>query len=136
MLFQRILLIAAGFFILSLESAIAVESAISAERLQQEISSESPLILLDVRSNKEFKRGHLQGAVHIPLKKLKKKLVATSRQRTEGGGLLSQRAACPQGHLTLTRGRISGCGRIDRALSSLERSRPAAHPESLTQNRP
>ena len=74
MYFQRILLILVGIFILSQQSAFALDTVISAERLQQEISSESSLILLDVRSKKEFKRGHLQGAVHIPLKKLKKSL--------------------------------------------------------------
>ncbi len=54
-------------------SETAYESISSHELLERVQDGSAPLIL-DVRSEEEFKGGHIEGAVHIPLDKLKNRL--------------------------------------------------------------
>jgi len=47
---------------------------ITAEELMKKLQSGESLVLLDVRSEKEFREGHLEGAVLIPLYQLRQRL--------------------------------------------------------------
>lgn len=48
--------------------------AISVDQLQQRIETGNAPVILDVRTNKEYDKGHIQGAMHIPLKQLPDRL--------------------------------------------------------------
>jgi rhodanese-related sulfurtransferase len=58
--------------LLLLGAATACERAasISAAELREQQDSGSPLVILDVRTDAEFRRGHIPGAVHIPYNEL------------------------------------------------------------------
>ena len=51
--------------------------------LQQQIQQQQSPLILDVRSEKEFKKGHLEGAVHIPVKQLKNRLSQLTDNQNE-----------------------------------------------------
>ena len=48
--------------------------SLSPEQLFQEMESESPPVLIDVRTAFEFRAGHLKGAVNIPLETIRERL--------------------------------------------------------------
>jgi rhodanese-related sulfurtransferase len=57
-------------------AALAGEEAadISAAELREQLGSGSPPVILDVRTDAEFERGHIPGAVHIPYDELEGRL--------------------------------------------------------------
>jgi len=54
--------------------AVGLENYWSANHLDQQIKSQQPLVLLDVRTPAEFKTGHLQGAINMPMQALEQSL--------------------------------------------------------------
>jgi rhodanese-related sulfurtransferase len=50
-----------------------IYTAISADELKQKIDREGPFLLLDVRTAEEYQAGHIPGALHIPLDKLRER---------------------------------------------------------------
>jgi rhodanese-related sulfurtransferase len=49
-------------------------SEIFAPELKDLLESDSPPFLIDVRTAREFREGHIAGAVHLPVGELKRKL--------------------------------------------------------------
>jgi rhodanese-related sulfurtransferase len=77
----------------------------SAEQLQQALGKDTKILVIDVRSAREFATGHIPGAVNIPIEGLARKLeeMKVSRETTlvtmcEHGGR-SSRAALELGKL-------------------------------------
>jgi len=54
---------------------------VTAARLKEELASPKPPVLLDVRTLNEFSRGHLAGAIHIPVDELRFELAQLPRGR-------------------------------------------------------
>ena len=54
---------------------------ITAHALKAALASATPPLVLDVRSAKEFERGHLQGAIHVPVDELRGRLHELPRDR-------------------------------------------------------
>jgi NADPH-dependent 2,4-dienoyl-CoA reductase/sulfur reductase-like enzyme/rhodanese-related sulfurtransferase len=54
---------------------------ITAHALKGALASTTPPLVLDVRSAKEFARGHLQGALHVPIDELRGRLHEIPRDR-------------------------------------------------------
>ena len=54
---------------------------ITAHALKAALASATPPLVLDVRSAKEFERGHLQGALHVPVDELRGRLHELPRDR-------------------------------------------------------
>ncbi|HUT83067.1 MAG TPA: FAD-dependent oxidoreductase [Thermodesulfobacteriota bacterium] len=50
-----------------------IYTAISADELKQKIDRGGPFLLLDVRTAEEYQAGHIPGALHIPLDKLRER---------------------------------------------------------------
>lgn len=72
--YQKIFVVFSLFFLLSACSESAVSTSISIGQLQSRIAANNPPVILDVRSSKEFNKGHIPGAIHIPVKQLADKL--------------------------------------------------------------
>jgi rhodanese-related sulfurtransferase len=53
---------------------------LTAAELKAELASASPPVLLDVRTPREFKLGHVRGALHIPIDDLRSELAAIPEQ--------------------------------------------------------
>ena len=47
-----------------------IYAEISTEKVKQKMDNGDDVVILDVRSDKEFKGGHLKNAVHIPISEL------------------------------------------------------------------
>jgi rhodanese-related sulfurtransferase len=43
-------------------------------KLNEQLRSESPPQILDVRTGREFRKGHIEGAVHVPISKLRSRV--------------------------------------------------------------
>ncbi len=90
-----------------------------AEKLMQSLNSHKPPTVLDVRSKLEFNRGHIPGAIHVPLWKIMFRLAKLPVDKNttlvltcEHGpraqlvqGMLSQRGYT---NLTLLEGHMAG----------------------------
>jgi rhodanese-related sulfurtransferase len=50
-------------------------------QLQQEMASENPPLLIDVRTAFEYRAGHLKGAINIPLESLRERLEEIPRDK-------------------------------------------------------
>jgi NADPH-dependent 2,4-dienoyl-CoA reductase/sulfur reductase-like enzyme/rhodanese-related sulfurtransferase len=54
---------------------------VTAAQLKAELASAAPPVLLDVRTLREFREGHVKGALHIPIDDLRSGLAEIPRQR-------------------------------------------------------
>ena len=54
--------------------AVGLENYWSARYLDEQINTQQPLVLLDVRTPAEFKSGHLEGAINMPMQALEQSL--------------------------------------------------------------
>jgi NADPH-dependent 2,4-dienoyl-CoA reductase/sulfur reductase-like enzyme/rhodanese-related sulfurtransferase len=54
---------------------------VTAEQLAAELASAAPPLVLDVRTAPEYRKGHLRGAVHIPVDELRQRLAEVPRGR-------------------------------------------------------
>ncbi len=83
MVFQRNFIVLTLIFLLFACIGEQTGLTMSVQQLQSRIeNAESPLIL-DVRSKKEYEKGHIQGAVHIPIKQLTDRLSIISDKKSE-----------------------------------------------------
>ena len=66
-------------------AALAGEQAedISAAELREQQDTGSPPVILDVRTDTEFERGHISGAVHIPYDELEDRLAELSASASD-----------------------------------------------------
>lgn len=55
----------------------------TAEELEKRIKARQIPVLLDVRSDAEFKSGHISGSVHAPLANIVKAIQAVSRDKED-----------------------------------------------------
>jgi rhodanese-related sulfurtransferase len=55
------------------KEAMKMPNEISAQELREKIERKEKLILLDARTEEEYKNGHLKGAVLIPYEELRKR---------------------------------------------------------------
>ena len=53
--------------------------------LARQLASDAPPVVLDVRSDPEWKAGHIPGALHIPVGQVKLRLAEIPRDRDVGG---------------------------------------------------
>ena len=83
MIFQRFFSLFTLFLCLVACTAQQNDSAITPEELHSSIKNNELSVILDVRSKKEFKKGHLAGAIHIPLKQLPDRLSQLSDKQSE-----------------------------------------------------
>lgn len=74
MSFPRFLLLFCMFLFALFACSSSNDGFVSVEELHNRISNNHSPILLDVRSEKEFKQGYIEGAIHIPIKQLPKQL--------------------------------------------------------------
>ena len=54
---------------------------VTAGQLREELASDAPPVVLDVRSHEEFEEGHLREALHVPLDELRHSLHLVPRDR-------------------------------------------------------
>ncbi|KJS30243.1 MAG: hypothetical protein VR64_16085 [Desulfatitalea sp. BRH_c12] len=47
---------------------------VNATNLAEELRSDFPPQILDVRTGREFRKGHIEGAVHVPISKLRSRV--------------------------------------------------------------
>ncbi len=72
------------FLITGCESSVeSVAETISSEAMLARISSETPPVILDVRSQEEYDQGFIQGALHVPHDKLESQLASLGLSRND-----------------------------------------------------
>ncbi len=83
MIFPRVL----PFFCMFLFSLFSCSSStnefISAEELHSQITNNDVPVILDVRTQKEFDKGHIKSAIHIPIKQLSKQLSQLANNKND-----------------------------------------------------